>query len=488
MKNLSDYAPDMKIMLPFYQMVNDIINGSKAIKKGTTTYLPKFPAEELADYTFRLQVAKFTNIYRDVLEGLATKPFQSKVTILGNDVPEEITEFVKDVDGSGNNLTVFSALTFFNGINCGIDWILIDFPVVPNAGSLTLADAKLLNLKPYWSHISAINVLEVKIEMVGSKETLSYFRFKEPSIEEETYKIREFILNGDVVEWYLYEEKEINKEMVYEVVENGIMSIDLIPVVPFVTGRREGKSFVLHPPMLDAADLQIKLYQNESALEYIKNLACYPMLTTSGKPVKGEDDKPVKVAIGPNKVLYGAPTDNGSGADWRYVEPNANSLEFLQKNIDKTKNDLRELGRQPLTALSTQLTTVTTSIAAGKAKSAVTAWAYGLSDTLENAMYITCKWMGIDYSPEVFVFTGFDDIFQDSSDIVELGKARERGDISLETLWSELKRRKILSPEFDAEVEKQRLLADIPSSGPDIQNEETNNINQDEGINNDVEN
>ena len=60
----------------------------------------------------------------------------------------------------------------------------------------------------------------------------------------------------------------------------------------------------------------------------------------------------------------------------------------------------------------------------------------------------------------------------DGSDIEELGKARERGDISVETYWDELKRRKILSPEFDVEIERKRLLDDIPvDTAPDIKSE-----------------
>ena len=121
--------------------------------------------------------------------------------------------------------------------------------------------------------------------------------------------------------------------------------------------------------------------------------------TYGANPPRGADGKPSKLRTGPNTVVYCVEKTNGDGGTWQYVEPQANSLEFLQKNIDKTKNDLRELGRQPLTALSTQLTTVTTSIAAGKARSAVTAWAYALKDALENALSITMQWMGIDYEP-----------------------------------------------------------------------------------------
>lgn len=483
-KNLLKRSPDIETMVPYWDKVSDILDGEEAIKARGKKYLPKFPDEEENDFDFRLTVAKFTNIYRDVVEGLATKPFQDEIGLLGGEKrPQELKDFAEDVDGFGSNLTTFAALTFFNAINYGIDWIFIDYPTVQNPENVTIAEAKKKNLKPFWVHILGKNVLEVETRMEGSKQIITCFRCQEPGFGNEPMHVREFVETEDGVEWTLYVKvKNDDGEDEFLVVDEGKLSINFIPIVPFITGRRDGKSFKVYPPMRDAADLQITLYQNESALEYIKVLACYPMLATDGTkaPVDAEG-KPIKLRVGPNRVIYGVQKSNGDGGTWQYVEPQANSLEFLQKNIDKTKNDLRELGRQPLTALSTQLTTVTTSIAAGKAKSAVTAWAYALKDALENALAITMKWMGIDYEPEINVYTGFDNVLDDGSDIEELGKARERGDISVETYWDELKRRKILSPEFDVEEERKRLLDDIPAdTDPDVksENEADNNLNQ----------
>lgn len=479
-------SPDIETMVPYWDKVTAILDGKDAIQAGGIDYLPQFPDETDRDYEFRLKTAKFTNIYRDVVEGLATKPFQDEISLItsgSDELPKEVTEFIEDVDGCGNNLTTFAALTFFNGINYAIDWIFVDYPTVMNPEGISVADAKRLNLKPYWRHILGKNVLDVHTKMVGSKEIITYFRCQEPGFGDEPIRVREF-RRSDIdnkVYWTLYVQifNQETKKDEFVIENQGIMSINFIPVIPFTTGRRDGQSFKFYPAMKDAADLQITLYQNESALEYIKILACYPMLATDGiKPKIGPDGQPSKIGVGPGRVLYGVPQENGNGGTWKYVEPNANSLEFLQKNIDKTKNDLRELGRQPLTALSTQLTTVTTSIAAGKAKSAVTAWALGLKDALENALAVTMKWMNKDYEPEVNVYTGFDNVLDDGSDLEELGKAKERGDISLETYWEELKRRKVLSPEFNAERERKRLLEDIPTDAVDTsENEE--DFNQD---------
>lgn len=452
-------------MVPYWEKVDTIIEGQHAIKMCGKEYLPSFPGETRDDYQFRLSLAKFTNIYRDVLEGLATKPFEEEITLIGGEkIPEELEEFVEDVDGSGNNLSVFSSLTFFNGINSAIDWILVDYPT-PDVAIRTVADAKAANIRPFWSHVLAKNVLEIRTTVIGAKEVISYFRMLEPSFGKD--KVRVFERFGDVVTWTLYEEVEnpAKPEDKFIQIDNGTLTINEIPVVPFATGRRDGKSFKFFPPMRDAADLQITLYQNESALEFIKTMAGYPMLAANGmKPKKTADGlSDEKIAVGPMRVLYGVPDGAGGHGEWKFIEPNANSMEFLQKNIDKTKQDLRELGRQPLTALSSQLTTVTTSIAAGKAKSAVTAWALALKDALENALLLTMKWMKIDYEPEVNVYTGFDNVLDDGKDLDALDKARARGDISQETFLFELKRRKVLSPEFNFEDEQDRFLNEIPS-------------------------
>lgn len=469
-------SKDIEAMVPYWEKVDAIVEGETAIKQEAKKFLPMFPDETDTDYRFRLSLSKFTNIYRDVLEGLAHKPFEEEVTLIkaeGAEVPQEIKDFCEDVDGSGNSLTIFSSLSFFNAINNAVEWILIDYPSV-NESVRTVADVKAMNIRPFWTHIVAKNVLEVRTEIIGAKEVISYFRFLEPATTLDSKDcVRVFERIGDTVTWTLHEkvDKPAKPEEAFRQIGAGVLSIPLIPVVSFATGRRDGKSFKYYPPMRDAADLQVVLYQDESALQFVKTMACYPMLAANGmKPKVNAAGVPEKISVGPMRVLYGVPDGNGGHGEWKFIEPQANSMEFLQKNIEKTKQDLRELGRQPLTALSSQLTTVTTSIAAGKAKSAVTAWALALKDALENALMITALWLKVSYEPQVNVFTGFDNVLDDGKDLEALDKARERGDLSQETFLFELKRRKVLSPEFDFEDEQARLLAEIPSEGVDITN------------------
>jgi hypothetical protein len=246
------------------------------------------------------------------------------------------------------------------------------------------------------------------------------------------------------------------------------MDIDEIPLVPFFTGRRNGKTWKFDPPLRAAADLQLHLYRQESGLNYATTLTAYPMLSASGvKPERDASGNIKPIPTGPNVVLWAPPTAEGVSGSWKYVEPSSNSLEFLARYIDKIISNLRELGRQPLTATSSNLTSVTTAFAAGKSKSAVKAWALSLKDALENAMRITAKWMNSEYEATVSVYTEFDD-FVDGKDYEALISARQNKDISLETFWEEMQRRGLLSVMFTSDREKQRLLAETPGDGVDV--------------------
>lgn len=469
-------AKDSAAMLPYWDKTDAIVEGYEAVKAAGKTYLPQFCEEPDAEYKNRLELTKFTNIYRDVVEGLATKPFEEEVTLIGDKVPEAVVKFTENVDGSGSNLTAFAAQTFFNGINSAIDWIFIDYPTVEPGIVRTVADAKAAGVRPFWSHVLGRNVLEARTVNIAGSEVLSYIRIFEPGGDGPDHvRIFERLLNG-VITWELRvkNDKAAAEDDGFSVESKGTLTLKVIPLVLFTTGRRDGKWFKFFPAMADAADLQISLYQDESALQFVKTMAGYPMLAANGvKPEMDADGKTVKkLAVGPSKVLYAPPNGNGDSGSWTYVEPSAQSMTFLKASIDGTKQDLRELGRQPLTAQSGQLTVITTAVAAGKARSAVSAWALSLKNALEEALKITAEWLAVPYEPEVNVFTEFDNFTDSDKDLTALQAARAGGDLSRETYLSELKRRKVLSPEFDFDEENEKLLNEVPSDGTDLENKD----------------
>jgi hypothetical protein len=449
---------DLAKMAPFWETTEDILGGIHAMRDRREKYLPKFTDELGTTYEARLKTSTYTNIYRDILEGVASKPFAQEIMFEGEAPPQEILDFAENVDGAGNNLTVFASQTFYDGINTGMDWIFVDAPQADNTVR-TMADVRERNIRPYWSRVRAANILSIRTVRIGSNQVLEFIRILEPG-KPNNIREMERLPDGNVV-YRLYEERlEYNREMktYFWLVEQGSISIPVIPMVPFVAGRRKGKTWEMIAPMLDAVDLQVHLYQLESALKYVTMLAGYPMLAGNGvTPQKASDGSVVKLAVGPNVVLYSPIDGSGNHGEWKYVEPDANTMIFMSSQIEKAQQQLRELGRQPLTSQSGNLTVVTTIVAGSKAKSAVKMWANGLKDALENAFVITAMWMGLDYDPSLNVFTEFDD-FIDGKNLEDLLAMYQAGVISMETLWYEYKRRGVLSTEFDAATERLNLL------------------------------
>lgn len=466
---IAEPSKDVTAMSKYWTMVDDLVLGEEAVKDKRDTYLPKFPDEEVKDYDFRLSCGVFTNVYRDILESLSAKPFEQEVSLITSDnitVPPQLETFIENVDGAGNNLTGFAAEVFFRGINSAVHWIFVDYPVVE--GVRTLADEKRANIQPYWSHILASNMLEVQSKMIGGKQMITRFRYMEPG---DVNRIRVMDHDtGELPTWAIYEEirKPNTTTVTWELVDKGTFTIGVIPVVPFMTGRRMGNRWYWQPMMRDAANAQVHLYREETALEYAKVMGAHMMLAGNGvKPELDAAKNPKPISIRPAGVLYAPPNSDGTSGSWSFIGPPADLLNFLSGDIEKRMQMLRELGRQPLTAQTPGLTVVTTAFAAGKARSAVAMCALNLKNALENAFVLTCMWLNINkdqYDPQVFVYTDFDK-FTDDKSLTALRDARKDRDISQETYLGELKRRNVLSPDIVVEDEIIRVASELPGDG-----------------------
>lgn len=474
-------------MSDYWKLVSDIVDGTKAMRDGHATYLPQFPSESDPDYDFRWKNSKFTNIYRDVLENLTSKPFQQEVSLVETDEtkpPESIKDFIEDVDGSGSNLTIFAADNFFNGVNNAIDWIMVDFP--PADPSIrTVADEQASGRRPFWSHVLAPNVLEVRSKVINGKERLIYVRILEH--EADGRYVRILRADANLAAWELYREiVTLNGTpgvQRFQFVDSGPITINVIPMTPLVTGRRRGRSWTFHPPMRDAAESQVELYQQESALKNLEILSGFPMLAGQGVsppvtvPGAAPNTPPAKLSTGPKTVLYAPMGGDGNSGTWEILSPPADILRYHLEHVKATTEEIRELGRNPLTAQSGNLTVITAGVAAQKGNSAVQQWAFAEKNTLENALVFTCMWMNIspdEYDPEVNIFTDFE-IEGQSEDVANLITMRKERQISRKTFWHEMRRRAVLSGEFNADKEEELLLEDSLSPEGEDDPSTTNN-------------
>lgn len=474
---------DYDAMKPYWLLVETILEGADAMRAAGETYLPRFPNETKENYDYRRKNAKFTNIFRDIVEGLASKPFAKQVDLVEGSSSEAVKDLAEDIDGSGNHVHVFAGDVFFNGIANAVDWILVDHTTVP--AGVTVADERAMGARPYWVRIPALRMLWVESAMIAGKEQFTYAAIYEPTkvragFEEKTVERVRLLIRDKVGEGaYGPARYEVWEQSAstgpngagggWGIVAEGPITIGVISLVPFLTGRRKEGSWQVLPPMKDAAYLQVEHYQQETNLKSAKELTAFPMLTGNGiTPPVDAAGNTIMAPIGPSVVLYAPPnTDGGQHGEWKFIEPTAASLKFLAEEVDKTEQQLRELGRQPLTAQTGNLTVVTTAFAAQKGNSAVQAWALNLKDTLEQALAYTCMWLGDSSEPEVSVYTDFDVETDSVEGMKVVLDMRKEGLISRPAAINEAKRRNILAPEYDEEEDMDLILKEVPGDDSD---------------------
>lgn len=507
-------SSDYDANAPYWHMVNAILCGAEALRATTSgsvpgphvpyqnlaqlrvrgrsgpvsPYLPQFENESDADYQIRRLNAPLTNIYADISSNLASKPF-SKELELDEATGDDLKKLAENIDGQGNNLHVFAREVFKSGLDKGIHWILVDHTNVPEGA--TLADERAMGARPYWVHIPAERMLAVYSVFFGGQEVITHARIYEPVTRRVGYgeqlvrRVRHLdraevydeagnLIGLGAATWTVYEEITAGegsaKKTSWQEVATGIITLGEITLVPYLTGSREGSSWRVTPPLHDLAHMQIEEFQQESNLKTIKEMTAFPMLAGNGvAPATGPDGSEVVVPVGPRGVLFAPPNADGSHGEWAFIEPSAQSLTFLQSDLEKLRGEMRNLGMQPMATAN--LTVVTTANVSMKAHNAVQAWALGLKDALEQAMKLTCRWLKQDKEPTVNVYTDFGVDLEGGKELDALLKAESQGVVSKRTVQDEFKRRGVLSDDFDPTEEEQRLAEQ--QQGQDLQPDQT---------------
>lgn len=487
-------SSDFDAMRPYYRLITDINDGVEGMRRGGREYLPQFEMETDPQWTARNEHSEFTNIFTDIVENLADRPFSKEVSVVeGSDRVKSLCE---DIDGQGNNLHNFASVYFRRAIDYSVDWIYVDYTRTSafttdasgNQRRKSAAEERQQGARPYWVRVPATEMIAVYSVVINGEEEIQHARMIEYTTERHGWdeisvvQVRELnrepirdendnIIALDNATFRIWQQREqpIGKtkrtKVVWTIVDEGDISIGVIPLVPLVIGERKGKSWQILPAMKSCADMQREYYEEQNGLKNIKQLTAFPMLTASNVAPEKDDEGVIKKApVGPRAVLYAPPTESGNGK-WEFIEPSSTSLEFLRKELEAKEKALRELGRQPLTVnqATSNMTTGTADAAVSKSLAAIQRWALACKDALENALYLTALWIGDTVEPTVRVHTDFSLDQRNSDTFTHVATLRKDGDLSQETVWEEAQRRGILGPEFDAEAERKRLEEEQPS-------------------------
>jgi hypothetical protein len=451
-------------MKPAWQLIADVRAGGAAVRAQGVTYLPKFEDETEAEHKRRVDSAPWRPEFADILGGLVGKPFSRDVTI-SDDAPDQIKAVYENVDQRGNNLTVFARDVFAGAMADGWATILVDYPSMQ--GARTLADAQRIGARPYWVHVPASSIIALYSRIEAGVEIIEHARILETETVREGFEERtvERIRVLETGRWELWENiKGADDKLRWEKVAEGTMSRNgktSVPMARIWLGQRLG-NLAVQPPLLDLAEMQIELYRALSRKDEVMTYSAAPLLALIGVEASG-----APLPVGPRRVLYIPPGEGNAKAE--YLVPPAANVQQIRDDVKSIIDDMRRLGMQPLVQKAGNMVATAAAIDASRAHSVLQAWAMLLKDGLERAFTFTAEYLKIEDKTEVSVHTDFSAGMGADDGLGELGKARERGDISRRTYQGEAKRRGVLSADFDADDEEEQLATEGDPAEPEQQ-------------------
>lgn len=451
----TSYAYDR--MKPRWHKIETLLGGTEAMRAAGEVYLPRHQAERDKSYNNRLDTAVLYNYTELTLNSLAARPFDESME-LEDGAPENFVEMAEDIDLQGNNLHRFCESWFKDGLAKGFSHTFIDFPVVQkllpdgNGGERprTLEDDRLEGVRPFWLHIKPENLIFAAATMVRGKERLDHIRFTECSMVREGF-IEKVQKRVRVVEPGYYEIWELKDKDKWERIENGAFELPFIPLVTFYASKREGL-MECKPPLVDLADLNIRHWQSDADQQNVLTVTRFPILAVSGV----EDAE--KVVIGPNQWLS-TPTEQGK---WYYVEHTGAAIEAGANDLSKLEDRMASYGAEFLKKKPVAETASARILDEAGAISPLTAMARNFKDAVELALRYTANWLKLDDGPGIVMKTEFDEEEFGEGEIKDLLSLRTQRELSREAFFNELKRRRFISEDYDAEADKELIDEEAP--------------------------
>lgn len=426
-----------------WQFIRDVLGGTDRMRACGEKYLPKHPAESDINYANRRNNATFTPFYKLSTNNMVGRIFAKEPAVTGAEKDDQFSSWLENVDLMGNCFSVFLQEVFQKAMDYGLTYVFVDYTKGKNTA--TMAEEKASGARPYLVHVKPWDVLSVDYASDGT--TLARVRIKE-CIENDSGEDKERIRVVEPGYFWLFEEVESQDDKDdYILIDEGVMTLPVIPLVPFFTSKEDGLRS--KPPLLEVAYLNVKYYQFESNHDNALTVAQFPMLAATGL---GDDDAAIQ--IGPKKLLRAV----DPAARFFFVEHSGAAIEAGRKRLEDIKADMAVQGMKMLSP-SIQATKTATEVSVDEESSTSTLQVIAKrgEDAAENALQFMAAWVNKSLEIEVETRGSYDFIASDVQVFAQLVNLATNGRLTNATLWKEAKRRNILADDFDG-TEEQKIL------------------------------
>lgn len=344
-----------------FNLIRAVLGGTNAMREAGCDYLPRYEVEESADYQVRLDQSTLYPAFSETCAKMKGRAFNEPLLIDG--APSWFVDdgIEKNFDLQGRNMDNWAADVFYDGLAMGLTHCLVDSPLSVNADGSDMSEAQVkgAGLRPYAIHIVPERILGWQKDENGNLTQVRIkFTREEPGefASDLIPQIRVYTLieagtpvktgrkKTVAAEAYVsmqaYEEEETgtgrNKKTEWVPVGAPVaMNIPFIPLITFYT-KRTGY-MTADPPLLELAQLNVKHWQMQSAIDALQLIICVPILCIAG----GDGDTAVTIGSKSAMILP-------IGATAQYVEHTGAAVKSGMDNLQELKSQMRDAGAKLL--------------------------------------------------------------------------------------------------------------------------------------------
>jgi hypothetical protein len=436
-------------------MAQDLMGGTWAMRNSGTSYLPAWPAEELNEWTDRLEQAVLYAAYRKAVNGLTGKVFNKPIQIVDAKNQALSDEWTLNVDRQGHDFNTYMRDLFRRGLGHGKVHSLVEMPEAAvdengNPIQLTAADESKPDApRPYLVQFDWTDAIGWR---QGEDQKLNQVRLVQ-STEEDVGDFQvEAVERVRVLEpgvWGVYSLPKRNRAT-WLLEESGFTSVPEITLSTFYSNRT---GFMRGIPYLeDVGFLNVAHWQSYSDQRINLHIARVVAWFAAGF---NKDELNID-SLGPGLLFAAA--DNQ--AKLELVETTGKGLEMGWTDLEKLEMAMEVLALEPLVKRGGTETATAKKIDAEEARSPLQA----MATDLERVANEQLRWMEA-YGGEEPGTLGMARVNTDFGlnqyEIELLTIAKEltmAGKLSDETMLARLQAARGLDDDWSYDQEKDRLM------------------------------
>jgi len=451
-EQVAERSAESSMLLTQTKLLRTLMTGTRGMMAAREEYLPRASSEPSSVYDRRLNMSYLYNGYRFAINSLSGRPFSNPLK-LSEETPDVVRDWSDNIDLTGRSLHQFARDWMIDVMIAGRSHILVD-----KSKAVVRNRFEELELRPYLRMIRAEDIIGWKSDNMNGEEVLTQVRIQEMGEVDDpenlwatipVKRVRVLYLDS----WELWEEDQENEDD-WRLVDGGDADWDRIPLVT-AYGIRDG-FMESEPPMEDLGWVNLGHWQSQSDQRNILHVSRVPILFGAGFPEIADGSKKIEVAA--NRALF----SSDPGASLKYVEHTGKSIGAGRQDLKDLEEQMAVLSLSPLVPGSGGASATASALQGAESQSLLQAMTISIKEGLDDALQLMLDWQSLSGEPEVIITSEYGLALREGEHVGALLQLRLSGDISRRTLWGELRRRDVLSEQFDPEEEEQEIQDEMP--------------------------